>query len=325
MSAGVAVAVVSWNTRELLRRCLESLAVDAETGLAEVWVVDNGSGDGSPEMVADRFGWATLLAGDENLGFGRAVNLVADRTDSPWLVAANADVRIEPGALRRLLDAGQAAPRLGIVAPRLMTPTGSQQHSVHSFPTVTLQALTGLGIHNLVPAVGDRLCVEGAWDPERGREVDWAHGALLLIRRASFAAVGGFDPEQWMYAEDLDLAWRMRRQGWLVRYEPAAVVQHEVSAATARAFGDDRRRRYMAATYSWMARRRGLAVTRAFAVVSIAAAVLRWLALAPLAAIDRKRFGPGRDTARGWARAHRIGLGPRRSLLDGPDSGSVPK
>src|SRR5438046_1103113 len=73
----VAVAIVSWNTRELLRRCLQSLAPEQELGRAEAWVVDNASTDGSPDLVRDEFPWAKLVASDENLGFGRAVNLVA--------------------------------------------------------------------------------------------------------------------------------------------------------------------------------------------------------------------------------------------------------
>ena len=76
MSAPVAVAVVSWNTRELLAACLRALEAEADAGRAEVWVVDNASDDGSPELVRDSFPWAHLVASDENLGFGRAVNLV---------------------------------------------------------------------------------------------------------------------------------------------------------------------------------------------------------------------------------------------------------
>ena len=111
MSAPVTVVVVSWNTRELLCACLESLRPDAEAGLADVWVVDNGSTDGSREAVSERFGWVTLECPDSNLGFGPAVNLVAARTEAPWLVAANADTAVAPGAIRALLDAGDGTRR----------------------------------------------------------------------------------------------------------------------------------------------------------------------------------------------------------------------
>ena len=99
----VAVAVVSWNTRDLLRACLESLHADADAGRAEVWVVDNASADGSAALVRSAFPWVRLLALDENLGFGRAVNRVAARTATAWVAPANADVL---DGLQEQVDAG---------------------------------------------------------------------------------------------------------------------------------------------------------------------------------------------------------------------------
>src|SRR4051794_10102570 len=104
----VSVAVVSWNTRELLRRCLESFADEAASGRCEVWVVDNASSDGSPELVRDEFVWARLVESDQNLGFGPAVNLVARQTNAPWVGVANADIALRPGAIDALLEAGAA-------------------------------------------------------------------------------------------------------------------------------------------------------------------------------------------------------------------------
>src|SRR5260370_23961000 len=102
----VAVAVVSWNTRELLDGCLRSLEGDVRDGHAEVWVVDNASSDGSADLVRERYPWATLIAADENVGFGRAVNLVAARTQTAWIAPANADVRLPPGAISTLVTTG---------------------------------------------------------------------------------------------------------------------------------------------------------------------------------------------------------------------------
>ena len=190
----VTIAVVSWNTRELLARCLESMQADADAGLAEVWVVDNASDDGSQDLVRERFAWAELVASEQNLGFGPAVNLVAERTESAWIAASNADIELSPGALAALLAAADADPSAGSLAPRLVMPDGETQHSVHSFPSLSLALQVNLGLAALVPGLGDRLCLEGRWDPERGRRVDWAHGAFLLVRRPAFEAAGRFDP-----------------------------------------------------------------------------------------------------------------------------------
>jgi N-acetylglucosaminyl-diphospho-decaprenol L-rhamnosyltransferase len=314
MTVPLTVAVVSWNTSGLLERCLASLAADAEAGLADVWVVDNASTDGSAEMVRQRFGWAQLRALDENLGFGRAVNLVAEATSSPWVAAANADLEFEPGALRRLVEAGESRQDAGAVAPRLISPDGSTQHSLHPFPGVGLGVVYNLRLARVVPGLGDRLCLEGAWDPERRRSVDWAHGALLVVRREAFEQVGLFDERQWMYAEDLDLGWRLARGGWKSLYEPSARVRHEISAAARKAFADERHARHVAAAYTWMARRRGMLATWAYAALNTAGAAMRWTVLAGLSRV-RPGLKAGRDRERRYIALHRLGLRGRSRLV----------
>lgn len=299
MSPVVHVAVVSWNTRELLARCLGSLAADVRSGLAAVSVVDNASSDGSAELVRERFGWATLHEPGENLGFGRAVNLAAESgPHTPWVVAANADVALEPGALAALLAAGAADPRSGALAPRLILPDGSTQHSVHSFPTLPFTVAFNLGLYRLSTRAAERRCLEGAWEPERPRPVPWAIGAFLLLRREAFDAAGRFDAEQWMYAEDLDLGWRLARAGWHSRYVPEARVHHESGAATAQAWAGEELERWLVASYAWQQRRRGRAHAAAFGVANLLGAGARW-------AVGAR---PGRERWRTWIRAHAASL-----------------
>jgi N-acetylglucosaminyl-diphospho-decaprenol L-rhamnosyltransferase len=307
----IAVAVVSWNTRELLRACLHSLEGDAKQGLAAVWVVDNASDDGSAEMVVSDFPWASLISSRRNLGFGAAVNLVADRARAPWIAPSNADVELAPGALSALLGASESDDRVGAIAPRLIMPDGSTQHSVHPFPTVGLGLMFNSGLARFAPGYAERLCLEGYWDPDDRRQVDWAHGAFLLVRREAFAEVGGFDRDQWMYAEDLDLGWRLRRAGWKTVYEPTAIVHHEVAAAARQAFAEGRQARHLEAAYEWMARRQGLVATRAYALLNIAGAAARWLALSAPAAVHPGRFAAARDRERRYLALHRLGLRAR--------------
>ena len=313
----VTVAVVSWNTRDLLGRCLDSLRPDADAGLAEVWVVDNGSTDGSPALVREDYGWVELLEPEENLGFGRAVNLVAERAEAGWIAPANADIELAPGALARLVEAGERDRAAGAIAPRLILPDGSTQHSVHAFPSPGLALTLASGAPAVSRRLGERLCLDGAWDPERARYVDWAHGALLLVRRDAWDEIGGFDAVQWMYAEDIDLAWRLRERGLRVRYEPGARVAHAVSAATTKAFGDaGRERRHMAASYAWMLRRQGAVRTRLAAAAGAAGSAVRFALYAALAPFG-ERWRARRDQHLRYVRRHLLGLRPKAKILRG--------
>lgn len=306
----VTVAVVSWNTRWLLSDCLAALHADARAERAEVWVVDNASSDGSADLVREQYPWVKLIAASENLGFGRAVNLVAARTRSEWLVPANADTRVSDGALRALLEEGERHPDAGIIAPRLILPDGSTQHSAYPFPTLpfTLAYLTRLT--RLSHRAARHWCIDGGFDPGEARDVPWAVGAFLLVRRTAWDEVGGFDEAQWMYAEDVDLGWRMRRAGRITRYTPAAEVVHAESAATTQAWGHERHTRWHASTYLWLARRRGFPYARLIAAVN----VVGFLAQAVLLSLVRRGGRDARNHALGAARAHSVGLRRRRRL-----------
>jgi GT2 family glycosyltransferase len=313
--AEVAVAIVSWNTRDLLRRCLASFASEADSGRCEVWVVDNASSDGSAEMVREEFPWVRLEASQENLGFGPAVNLVARQTTTPWIGVANADIALQPGALDALLDAGSSDPRAGAIAPRLILPDGSTQHSVFTFPTIGSTVVVASGAGRLVKPLGERNLLLGMFDAERARRVPWAIAAFLLVRREAWDAIGGFDEHQWMYAEDLDIGWRLHKEGWATRYEPRARVEHESSASTEQAWGDaGKTERWQRSTYAWMLRRMGAPRTRAVAAIQIAGQLIRLAWLVPAARVAPTRFERKREAAKWWIRLHRAGLESRESL-----------
>src|SRR4051794_5080649 len=161
--AQVAVAVVSTNLRDLLADTLRSLQPEHEAGRAEGWVVDNASSDGSPEMVRSEVPWVSLLALDTNVGYGAAINRVAERTSTPWVAPGNEASEVRPGAIERLLEVGARRSDAGIVAPRLVLPDGATQHSVFSFPTLSLALAVNLGLDHLSDGLGERLCIEGRW------------------------------------------------------------------------------------------------------------------------------------------------------------------
>jgi GT2 family glycosyltransferase len=266
-------------------------------------------------MVASYFPWVRLEASKENLGFGPAINLVARQTDTPWFAVANADIALQPGALEALLAAGAADQRAGAIAPRLILPDGSTQHSVYAFPTIRSTLVVASGAGRVLKPLGERSLLLGMFDAEHGRRVPWAIAAFLLVRREAWDAIGGFDEHQWMYAEDLDIGWRLHKAGWETRYEPNARVEHESSASTDQAFGDGGKvERWQRSTYAWMLRRMGAPTTRAVAAIQIAGQAVRLLWLIPAARIAPGRYARRRDAARWWIHLHRAGLESRAKL-----------
>jgi len=313
----VTVVVISWNTRDLLLAGLRSLAGDVDSGRAEVVVVDNASTDGSADAVEAAFPWAKLIRSRENLGFGRAVNRAARQSRTPWIAPANADIRLEPNALATLLATGEADFETGIVAPMLSLRDGTIQPSIQPFPTLLDAALLRLRLYRLSPRIGRRLYLRAYRDPAEGGYVDWAAGAFLLIRREAFDRVGGFDEEQWLYAEDLDLAWRLSRAGWRTRYEPRAIVHHEESAATRAVWGDALTAKWLGATYSWVARRQGMGKVRRLAGFNVAMGVVEWILYSMLARVSSSsRWRENQARARAGVGLHRLGLRPRGELLN---------
>ena len=226
----VAVVIVNHETRDDLLHCLDTL--DA-AGATEVVVVDCGSTDGSVAAVRDAHPEVGVLALD-NVGYGRGANAGVARTRAPFVVVANADTRFRPDALRRLAESFEDAPDLAAAGPQVQYPDGRPQASARTFPTLGQaagHALLGLWWPDNRWTTAYR---QTDVDPRVARDVDWLSGCALMLRRAAFDDVGGFDPGYWMFVEDVDLGYRLRQAGWRVRFEPDAEVEHVVGASAGR-------------------------------------------------------------------------------------------
>ena len=226
----IAVAVVSYNTRELLRACLASAIAD---GAAEVVVVDNASTDGSPAMVRADFPGVALVDDRGNLGYGAASNVALAHCTAEHVLLLNADTVVHPGALETLRLYLDAHPGVGMAGPLLLDPDGTTQASVFPFPG-TLGWLVEndpvAPLAGLVPPLRRRMLRFAP--PAAPAAVPWVLGAALAIRRAAFDAVHGFDPSFFMYFEEVDLARRLASAGWETHVVPTARVTHVGGAST---------------------------------------------------------------------------------------------
>jgi N-acetylglucosaminyl-diphospho-decaprenol L-rhamnosyltransferase len=224
-----AVVIVNYNTREDLRACLNSVLA---AGPRQVVVADNGSSDGSREMVRETFPGVDLLE-LANPGYGGAANRAIATTDTPYVLLLNPDTLLAPDALLALGAYLEAHPPVGMVGPRLLNPDGSLQPSCYPYPGSLRWAFDN---DDLAPLRrrSTRLRESGyrTWSHDCPRRVPCVMGAVLAIRRSAFDAVGGFDESFFMYYEEIDLCYRLNAAGWEVHFAPVTEVVHAGGTST---------------------------------------------------------------------------------------------
>jgi GT2 family glycosyltransferase len=235
----LAVVIVSWNVRGLLAACLRSLSVDLESwGLdAEIWVVDNASSDGTPEMVQEAFPDVRLVASEENLGFVRGNNLAMRRISSlrssKYLWLLNPDTEVQPGATAALIAALVENPKAGMVGPKLLYADGSLQHAAFRFPSLVQLLFEFLPL----PARLYDTPLNGRYPRQlyEGTEpfpIDHPLGASMMVPAEAIADVGLMDEDFFMYCEEIDWCWRMRDAGWKRLCVPTAHVIHHAGRSS---------------------------------------------------------------------------------------------
>ncbi len=233
-SPDIAIIIVNWNTCALLEECLHSVAADLEaSGLqsAKVLVVDNGSTDGSVDMIRSSYPWVRVLVNEANAGFARANNQAFRVQRSDFYLLLNSDARLIPGTTARLLAEMRANEQVAVVGAALVNEDYTFQASFARYPTVTSLIAQLLGLAPLL--YGRHYPSASLASSLKARDVDWVGGACMMVRREAIEDVGPLDEGYFMYVEDVDWCWRMRQAQWRVRYTPSAVAIHLGGASAA--------------------------------------------------------------------------------------------
>jgi GT2 family glycosyltransferase len=235
----LSIVVLSWNTLELTRRCLQSV-LGRDHGLAlEVIVVENASHDGSAEMVAREFPSARLLRNEKNEGYARGNNQGIALASAPLVLLLNSDTEVRdpaegPGTLRTLVEFLRREPEYGGVAPRLVNGDGSVQKSCMRFP--------GLAVGFLYDSWSERRFGRGRsvrryfmedFDHLHDADVEQPPGACLLLRRDLLRRIGGFDESLFLFFNDVELCRAIADAGYRIRYLARPEVLHHVGRSTA--------------------------------------------------------------------------------------------
>ena len=223
----VSVVIVNWNSLDLLRQCIRSIH-DHTAGVSyEIIVVDNASPEGGVDQLPQEFPDLILIRCDQNRGFGRANNIGAQRACGRFVLLLNPDTRVEGNAITSLIEAAESLPDCGIAGAHLLNPDLTTQTSaIQKFPTILNQILDVEVLRLSWPACP-------LWDisplfakSSAPVKVEMISGACMLLERDVFSRVGGFSEEFFMYAEDLDLNYKVQRLGLASYYVPAARVIH---------------------------------------------------------------------------------------------------
>ncbi|TAK35860.1 MAG: glycosyltransferase family 2 protein [Chloroflexota bacterium] len=222
MEPVLSVIIVSWNTRELLKNCLLALQQSPAAHGAQVMVVDNGSSDGTVAMVRGDFPLVEIITSNRNLGFAAANNLAVPLARGRYVLFLNPDTEVTNGAIEAMLRLMENLPDVGVVGTTLLNSDGSLQPSCHPYYSF----FYSLQHNRLVDRITDRWRISDVQRVNQAADVEWMFGACLLVRRAVLEQVGGFDPDFFVYGEEMDLQFRIRQAGWRIVYAPSSGVLH---------------------------------------------------------------------------------------------------
>lgn len=223
----ISVIIVSFNTCDILRKCLEQLFLVAGNMTPEVIVVDNASRDASADMVERDFPAVRLIRSHTNLGFAAANNLALEVANGDFLLLLNPDALVEPECLQRSLAYMEDNPCVGMGGGRLVDGEGRWQPSARQFPSLMNELLVLTGLAARYPKSRFFGRFDRTWDNSgKVASVDWVPGAYTLIRRKALDQTGGFDERFFLYYEEVDLCRRFHQGGWQIQYWPDVLVRH---------------------------------------------------------------------------------------------------
>ncbi len=224
----MSAVIVSWNVKDLLKKCILSVLDNTEhVKDMEIIVVDNASADGSADMVASTFPSVKLIRNLDNVGFSRANNQGIEASSGEYVLLLNPDTEVRLGAVDKLCSYLDRNTDTAGVAPKLLNADGSLQRSILGFPTLGAMAARQLFVEYLWP--------DNPWskaynlpDHDYGAvsDVDQPMGACILFRRSALEEAHGFDAASFMFFDEVDLCFRIKKAGWKIRYIPDAEVVH---------------------------------------------------------------------------------------------------
>ena len=218
----VSIIIVNWNTRELLRNCIDSIRKTVQGPSFEIIVVDNASADDSAAMLRENFPEVVVIENRENRGFGAANNQVMHIMNGRYALLLNSDTVLCEHAVERLFFFMEGHPDAAMACGQLLNADGSRQNSIAAFPSLLTLLMNTSLLEYCFPA----RFPSKRYNCEAPREVDSCIGACLMVRKKAIDAVGMFDERYFFFFEETDWALQMKKAGWEIWQVPDAEVYH---------------------------------------------------------------------------------------------------
>lgn len=232
----VSIIIVSWNVRGYLSRCLDSIFRFTRDVSYEVIVVDNASHDGSPGMVATAFPKVRLIKNNSNAGFAAANNIGLREARGRFILFLNPDTELGNNAPKKMAAFMDSHPDASAIGCRLIYPDGSLQHSTRHFPSAFTDLMAKMYLEWIFPRSGIfNYYHMGLWGHDSLREVDVPYGACLLVRKEVLDSLGGMDEQFFMYYDEIDLCYRIKKGGGKIYFVPDITVMHHANKSSEQA------------------------------------------------------------------------------------------
>ena len=257
----LSVIIVNWNTKDLLCQCIDSLTQTLKKIDTEIFVVDNGSADGSVAAVREKFPGVRLIENAVNMGFAKANNQAIYQSSGEYLLFLNPDTRVKDEAIPTMLSFMSAHAKAGLVGAQLLNADGSRQNSIANFPSLATELLNKSLLRRLFP--------EKFPGKERDYpgpvEVDSVIGACMLVRRETLEQVGLLDEGYFLFLEETDWCFRVKKAGWKIYHIPQAEIFH-FQGKSAETLKAKARIEYYRSRYHYFRKNRGSLQTSALSI-----------------------------------------------------------
>ncbi|MBI5233320.1 MAG: glycosyltransferase family 2 protein [Deltaproteobacteria bacterium] len=227
MNMDITIGILTWNSKDLLKGCLDSIYNNPISAVFEVIVIDNCSEDDSKAMVKRDYPQARLIENSRNLGVAPGRNQIIGASRGRYIMFLDVDTLVLPGAVDTFVACMGKDPSVAIGGPRLVYEDGSLQLSCRPFPKISNIVMEGTSLRGYFSNsrfVKDYTMED--WDHKDARDVDWLYGACLVIRKDRIEEIGVFDERFFYLYEDIDICWRAKKLGMRVRYFPEATIVH---------------------------------------------------------------------------------------------------